>query len=241
MDRASYTNHAKAWEFVEEYASARQDGLVDGLVATARDQALATGFPESSAMQASLLRLLVRLTSSTSVISVGTGNLVEVAALVDGLAGHGQLTAVDSSAPGAEAVKALVHTVAEASETSLRVVHARPGSFLPRLNAHDYDLIVVSGEVQNYLDTLDQSPRLLSEHGTIVFTDMLAYGSDLDRGVFNPADRDPTTVAMRDLLNRIADDDRLDHALLPVGTGVCIAVNCANGPSPHEPLPPHHR
>lgn len=237
MDRGTYTNHAKAWEFVEEYASARQHDLIT----MARRQAAATGFPHSSAMQAALLSMLVHLTSSRSVISVGTGNLVEVAALIDGLAGHGQLTAVDSSPEGAEAIKSSVRTISEATDTSLRVVHAQPGIFLPRLNAQDYDLIVVSGDAGNYPDTLAQSHRLLSEHGAIVFTDVLAYGSDPERGVFNPADRDAATVTMRDLLDRIADDDQFEDALIPVGTGICVAISCEGRLSPGEQLPPHRR
>ena len=215
-------NHAKAWEFIEEYASTHATPFIS----LAAKQSQSIGLPRTSAMQASLLSMLVKLTNSKSVISVGTYNLVEVAALIEGLDGHGQLTAVDSSPEGADAVKALISSIGESSDTSLRVTQAKPGIFLPRLNAQDYDLIVVSGESSNYSDTLEQSHRLLAQHGTIVFTDVLAYdgtSDDADRGVFNPADRSTRTVAMRILLDALETDDTLDYTLLPVGTGVCIA------------------
>ena len=222
MDRASYVNHARAWQFVEEYASAHATPLIS----TAAELTRSAGLSHSSVMQASLLSMLVQLTNSKSVICVGTGNLTEVAALIEGLSCHGQLTAVDSSPEGADAVKALIREIGESSDTSLRVVHARPGIFLPRLNAQDYDLIVISGDSSNYADTLEQSHRLLTEQGTIVFTDVLASdgtGENTDQGMFNPADRSTRTVAMRELLDTLASDDLLVHSLLPVGTGMCIA------------------
>ena len=242
MDRASYMNHARAWEFVEAYASARTERFV----AMAMEQARATSLNPSSAMQAALLSALVRLTNSASVISVGTGNLAEVAALIDGLDGHGQLTAVDSSLEGADAVRALIRSIGESSDTSLRAVHASPGIFLPRLNAQDYDLIVVSGQASNYSDTLEQSHRLLGDQGVIVFTDVLAFANthhethheshhdESPSGIFNPADRSVKTVAMRGLLDALDADERIEHTLLPVGTGVCIAFSTHSSHSTHS-------
>ena len=89
----------------------------------------------------------------------------------------------------------------------------------------DYDLIVVSGDATNYLDTFAQAPRLLREHGVIVFTDMLAFeGDEANGGVPNPADRSDKAVVMRQLLDMVQDDDRFESSLTPTGTGLLIAV-----------------
>lgn len=223
MDRATYTNHAKAWDFVEEYAQARETDTV----AQARRHGNLADLNQSSCSEAAFLEQLVQLTAATSVISVGTGNLVAIAGLVDGLQGSGQLTAVDSSMQGANAIRALFHQLSEATATSLRVVNAKPSVFLPRLNAGDYGLIVVSGEPSNYADTLAQSTRLLVDGGVIVFSDALAMQSSSDGGVVNPADRTDTTVVTRALLNAIDTDESLRGVLLPIGTGLMMAIKHA--------------
>ena len=80
------------WTNVEDHALERQS---PGL-ARARADATEAGIPQGSAAQAELLRALEHMVGATSVIVVGTGAVVETYQLLDGLDGHGQLTAVDS-------------------------------------------------------------------------------------------------------------------------------------------------
>lgn len=122
------------------------------------------------------------------VITIGSGSLVEIVQLVDALHGTGQLTAVDSSTQGIALIRKMFFALSDTTQTTLRAVNAPVNVFLPRLNGTDYDLIVVSGDATNYLDTFAQAPRLLREHGVIVFTDMLAFeGDEANGGVPNPA------------------------------------------------------
>lgn len=93
MDKTSYANLARAWEYVEDHAYSRQtQALLD-----AREQAAQCGLAQGSAAQAQLLHTLACMMRSTSVITIGSGSLVEIVQLVDALHGTGQLTAVDSS------------------------------------------------------------------------------------------------------------------------------------------------
>lgn len=129
-------------------------------------------------MQAALLAVLVRLTNARSVIAVGTGSLVETLELVRGLDGEGQLTAVDSSAEGIALIRKSFDRIQDETDTTLRAVNATAGTFLPRLNANVYDLIVVAGDASNYASSFEQASRLLRPRGAIVFTDMLALEHD---------------------------------------------------------------
>lgn len=215
MDRMQHTNHAKAWEFAEDRAFARQSQTLIEVRAAAEQN----GVPQTSAAQAELLSLMVSLTGAQSVIAVGTCSLVETVALLEGLRDGGQLTAVDSSAQGITMIRNIFHTLEDETQTSLRAVNADVSVFLPRLNANDYDLIVVAGDAANYQATLDQAPRLLSEHGTIVFTDVLAQG-----GVLDAANRSEKTVAMRAFLESLEANEQFDSTLTPDGTGTVIAV-----------------
>ena len=219
MDHTTYENLAKAWDYVEEHATARQSNELKELRIAAQE----AGMPQSAAMQAALLAVLVRLTNARSVIAVGTGSLVETLELVRGLDGEGQLTAVDSSAEGIALIRKSFDRIQDETDTTLRAVNATAGTFLPRLNANVYDLIVVAGDASNYASSFEQASRLL--RGAIVFTDMLALEhDDANGGVVNPADRSPKATAMRELLETVESDEGFDTALTSTGTGLLVAV-----------------
>ena len=210
MDRTQYTNLAKAWEFTEEHAREREsDALTD--TRTAADE---SGQLQGSAAQACLLGMLVRITGAASVIAVGTGSLVETLQLAHALDNKGLLTAVDSTAQGIALIRKAFAELQDETDTTLRAVNAPASVFLPRLNANDYDLIVVAGDAQ--------ASRLLRVHGVIVFTDVLAL-EDGQGGVINPADRSDKAIAMRELLTTVEDDEGFESTLTPDGTGLLIA------------------
>lgn len=116
-------------------------------IRTAAEEA---GIPQGSAAQAELLRMLVRMLDASSVIAIGTGSVVETMQLINGLDNAGQLTAVDSSTQGIALIRKLFNRLSDDTETTLRAVNASAGVFLPRLNAENYDLIVVAGDPENY-------------------------------------------------------------------------------------------
>ena len=212
MDRTQYTNLAKAWEFTEEHAREREsDALTD--TRTAADE---SGQLQGSAAQARLLGMLVRITGAGSVIAVETLQLAHA------LDNKGLLTAVDSTAQGIALIRKAFAELQDETDTTLRAVNAPASVFLPRLNANDYDLIVVAGDAENYAATFAQASRLLRVHGVIVFTDVLAL-EDGQGGVINPADRSDKAIAMRELLTTVEDDEGFESTLTPDGTGLLIA------------------
>ncbi|MBW3089141.1 O-methyltransferase [Bifidobacterium miconisargentati] len=219
MDKTQYTNLAKAWEFAEEHAREQEPDAI----ADAREAADKNGQLQGPAAQARLLNLLVRMAGASSVIAVGTGSLVETLQLVRSLDGAGQLTAVDSSAQGITLIRRAFAVLQDATDTSLRAVNAPVSVFLPRLNANDYDFIMVAGDPENYASTFAQASRLLRAHGTIVFTDVLALGSE-QGGVLDAADRSDKAVAMRELIATVEQDEGFVSTLTSDGTGMLIAV-----------------
>lgn len=222
MKRTSYANLARLWTAVEERAEQREPESTTRI----RRIAEGHGLRQPPAAQGELLDLLVRLVGARSVIAVGTGDVVDVLRLVHGLEGRGQVTAVDSSPAGIALVRSVASRLSEETSTGLRAVNAAPGVFLPRLNAGDYDLIVVGGATDNYAPTLAEAPRLLRGGGIIVFSDVMAL-ADAEGdggGVPDPVDRGEKTVAMRQLIDDLTDDERFDTALTPSGTGTLVAV-----------------
>ena len=126
---------------------------------------------------------------------------------------------------GIALIRTLFNRLSDETQTTLRAVNAPVDVFLPRLNAENYDLIVVAGDAENYGASFEQAPRLLKKHGVIVFTDILAFDSATSAGgVLNPANRDAKSIAMRGLLETVESDERFVTALTPTGTGLLVAV-----------------
>lgn len=221
MNKTSYTNLAKAWEYAEDVAFAKQSEALNAL----RIHAEEVGFPQGSAAQADFLRLLVGLTGARSIIVVGTGSVVETYQLIAGLGGTGLLTAVDSSPEGTALIRRMFTRLDNQTGTTLRVVNVAAGQFLPRLNAADYDLIVVAGDADNYEPAYRQAVRLLRAGGSLTFTDAFAFaGPDANGGLLNPADRSGKAATLRALLDTIMSDEEFDTTVVPVGSGLTISV-----------------
>ncbi|MDF7664039.1 methyltransferase [Bifidobacterium sp. ESL0763] len=211
MDNTTYTDMAKACQLAETHALQ----LEGESLSKARQEAERSGLRQGSAAQAGLLRFMVRTLKADSIISVGTGAIVEALQLVAGLDGAGQLTAVDSSARGITIIRRIFSDLndQEASHTTLRAVNTSPAAFLPRLNAESYDLIVVSGNASNYEPTFEQAHHLLKTGGRVAFADMAGVASG----------EPDKPQAMKALLGQIEEDDRFETVLTSLGTGLLVA------------------
>lgn len=118
--------------------------------------------------------MLVRITGAASVITVGTGSLVEASQLVRTLDDKGLLAAVDSTTQDIALICKVFAELWGETNTVLRTVSVPASVFLLCLNANDYDPIVVAGDTEGRAAMFAQASRLLRVHGMIMFTDVLA-------------------------------------------------------------------
>jgi predicted O-methyltransferase YrrM len=100
-----------------------------------------------------------------------------------------------------------------------RVISGRALDVLPRLTDGAYDLVLCDAAKEEYEDYLQQALRLLRSGGVVAFDNALWH----DR-VADPAQRDETTTAIRELGRRVRDDEQLTSCMLPVGDGLLVAV-----------------
>lgn len=163
------------------------------------------------------LRFLASLVQAKAVAEVGTGTGVSGLWLLRGMVDGGVLTSVDLEA---EHQRLARETFTEAGYASQRF-RLIPGSaldVLPRLTDGGYDLVFIDGDKVEYGECFDEAIRLVRAGGLIVFDNALWQGK-----VADPAQRDPETTAIRDLIKQVADDERLRSVLLPVGDGLLAA------------------
>ena len=164
------------------------------------------------------LRVLAAAISARSVVEVGTGAGVSGLYLLEGMAEDGVLTTIDIEAEHQRAAK---DAFAEAGirPQRARLITGRALDVLPRLTDGAYDLVLVDADKTDVDAYLEQALRLLRSGGVLAVDNALWKGK-----VADPAQRDESTTAIREMGKHVKANDALVPALLPVGDGLLVAV-----------------
>ena len=163
------------------------------------------------------LRFVAALLNAKNVVEIGTGCGISGVWMMRGMRPDGVLTTVDIETEHQRLAKR-AFTEAGIAPQRVRLISGAALEVLPRLTAGHYDLVFCDGDKQEYPQYLEQARRLLRPGGVVAFDNSLWH----DR-VADPAVRDPDTLAVRETLSSVADDDGLLSVLLPVGDGLLLA------------------
>ena len=200
-----------SWTWSEQFVAE------DEALGNARARAEEVGVVPLGPGAGAALRFLASALDARAVVEIGTGTGVSGLWLLRGMRPDGVLTSVDTEAEHQRLAK---ETFTEAGIPSQRA-RLIPGAaleVLPRLTDGHYDLVFADGDKQEYPDYLSEALRLLRPGGVVAFDNALWH----DR-VADPAQRDPDTVAIRELGSRVREDENLVPVLLPVGDGLLVA------------------
>ncbi|GAA1918719.1 hypothetical protein GCM10009737_20220 [Nocardioides lentus] len=170
-----------------------------------------------SAGAGAALGFLAAASAARAVVEIGTGTGVSGVWLLRGMRPDGVLTTVDVET---EHQRLARQTFTEAGFPNQRA-RTIPGpalEVLPRLTDGAYDLVFCDGDKREYVAYLAEARRLLRPGGVVVFDNALWH----DR-VADPSVRDEETLAVRELLTTVAEDEDLLRVLLPVGDGLLLA------------------
>lgn len=188
----------------------------DAVLLAARQRAEEVGCVPILPGGGATLSFLAGMLRASAVVEVGTGTGVSGTYLLRGMAPDGVLTTVE---PEAEHLRLARVTFAEEgiAPNRTRTILGRPLDVLPRLADGAYDLVFCDGDHREYADYLAEAHRLLRVGGLVAFDDALWHGK-----VADPAQRDPETVAVRELGRVLRADERFTVLLLPVGEGLLV-------------------
>jgi predicted O-methyltransferase YrrM len=162
--------------------------------------------------------VLAAALGARAVVEVGTGAGVSGLYLLAGMPEDGVLTTIDVEA---EHQRAAREAYAEAGirPNRTRAITGRALDVLPRLTDGAYDLVLLDADKRDFDAYLEQALRLLRPGGVLAVDNALWHDK-----VADPAQRDESTTAIRELGKRVRDDERLLPALLPSGDGLLVAV-----------------
>jgi predicted O-methyltransferase YrrM len=199
-------------QYVEEWLAE------DELLVSARRRGAELGAVPIGAGGGATLRFLASALNARAVVEIGTGAGVSGLWLLRGMAPDGVLTSIDIEA---EHQRVARETFSEEGipANRTRLITGRALDVLPRLTDGAYDLVFGDAAKGEYGDYLREALRLLRPGGVVAFDNALWH----DR-VPDPSARDPETVAVRELLRTVREDDRLVPVLLGSGDGLLAAV-----------------
>ncbi|WP_460791998.1 O-methyltransferase [Nocardioides maradonensis] len=200
-----------SWTYAESYVTE------DEVLAAARARAEEVGVVSIGSGGGAALRFLAAVLEARAVVEIGTGTGVSGLWLLRGMRPDGVLTTVDVEA---EHQRLARETFKEGGIPAQRVrtIAGAALDVLPRLTDGHYDLVFADGDKREYAAYLAEAMRLLRPGGVLAFDNALWH----DR-VADPSQRDAETVAIRDLVQAVAETEGLVPVLLPVGDGLLVA------------------
>jgi predicted O-methyltransferase YrrM len=199
-------------DYVERYLAE------DEVLATARERGTQLGCVPIGPGSGAALRFLAGALSARTVVEVGTGAGVSGLWLLRGMAADGVLTSIDVDP---EHQRAARQAFLDAGFTAarFRLIMGQGLEVLPRLTDGGYDLVFVDADKREYPRYLEAGVQLLRPGGVIAFDNVLWGGR-----VADPARRDASTLALREVASMAREDERLIPVLLPIGDGMLVAA-----------------
>lgn len=164
------------------------------------------------------LAVLAAGVEARSVVSIGSGGGLAGLWLLRGMRPDGVLTALDGDPEQLRAARAAFAGSGVPSGRT-RLIFGTPGEVLPRLSPGAYDMVVCAGPPREYAAQLGGLLDLIRVGGTLTCHGLLAGGRIADRTA-----RDPQTVAWREIVRAVREDEDLLSVLLPIGEGLLVAT-----------------
>lgn len=202
---------SQSWSYAEAYVP-EDEALLAG-----RRRAEEVGCVPVGAGAGATLRFIAAMLDAHAAVEVGTGTGVSGVWTLRGMREDGILTTIDVEAEHQRLARE-TYRDAGLAPNRVRLITGRALEVLPRLTDGAYDLVLIDGDKHEYADLFAEALRLLRPGGVIAFDNALWH----DR-VADPAQRDPETVALREIGRLVRESEDVLELLLPVGDGLLLA------------------
>ena len=169
--------------------------------------------------QGQLMRLLVGLIGAKNAIEIGVFTGYSTLSVALALPADGTLIACDRNAEWPAIGQPYWEAAGVADRIDLRIGKAVEtlDGLIKDGRAGTFDFAFIDGDKKNYGVYYEQCLTLVRTNGLILIDNVLWDGRLIDS-----ADDDRATNAIRDLNEKIRDDERVFPSMLPIGDGLTI-------------------
>jgi predicted O-methyltransferase YrrM len=187
-----------------------------------RDETAA--MPESNMQiapeEGAFLGLLVRILGARKVLEIGTFTGYSSTAMALALPADGRIVCCDVSKEWTDVARRAWTDAGVADRVDLRLGPALDTleQLLASGEAGSFDLAFIDADKANYAGYYEAALQLVRPGGLIAIDNVLWSGR-----VADPAETDESTVAIRELNDAIAADERVDVSMIPLADGLTLA------------------
>lgn len=171
--------------------------------------------------QGELLALLTRAIGARKVLEVGVFTGYSSLRVALAMPADGRLIACDISEEYTSVARRYWQEAGVAGKIELHIAPAVEtlNKLIEAGHEGSFDFVFIDADKPSYKHYYEAGVKLVRTGGLIALDNMLQSGS-----VVNPEDQSENTVAIREMNDRIAADQRVLAALLPVADGLTLAV-----------------
>ena len=191
----------------------------DSLLVSLREEADRTGLPPIavSADEGRLLQVLLTSIGARRVLEVGTLGGYSAIWMGRALPDEGELVSIEIEQKHAEFARRYIERAGLSSKIEVRV--GRALDVLPSLDGERFDAVFIDADKEPMPTYFDWALRLLRPGGLVIADNTLWGGK-----VFDDAENDEKTKAVREFNRKMATDPRVLSILVPTHDGVAIGV-----------------
>ncbi|CAB4547035.1 unannotated protein [freshwater metagenome] len=192
----------------------------DYFMQLARKNGEEVGVVDPTAAVGNFLKFATQLTGAKSVVEIGTSSGVSGLWILQGLPNDGVLTTIDAEREHSKIART-VFEEADIPATKYRIITGNLIDVVGKLADNSYEL-VVTRDAMDLFEIVQESYRLLKAGGLLVIDQALSDGK-----VADTTQRDPESIARRDVIKVIKEDTRWNSSVIPIGAGVLVANKLA--------------
>jgi predicted O-methyltransferase YrrM len=170
--------------------------------------------------QGQFIALLVELLGAERIIEVGTFTGYSALCMAQALPPGGELVCCDLSREWTDIAQSFWQEAGVDDRISLHLAPALDtlDRLLEKGAAESFDMAFIDADKPNYLNYYERCLQLLRTGGLLLFDNTLWSGA-----VADPRDREPDTLAIRELNDALHRDERVSISLVPIGDGLTLA------------------
>ena len=165
--------------------------------------------------QCHFLHLIIKTSNIRNVLEIGTFTGLSALSIALALPENGKLIALDKNE---ETNKIAVSFFKKANLNNKIQTIVKPAlDSLDELKNRKFDMVFIDADKMNYKEYYERSLKLVNKGGLVIVDNVLWHGEVADEN-----NLDKFTVNIRDFNDYVANDNRVEQIIVPLGDGMTV-------------------